>query len=95
MESVLAILLAAFVGFGIAMVASTLIIEYNNWKRRMAAARIQRLLVAEGAGSSTPAQEGGQSAGDPHRDHVVLQMYGGGFATLWRTGRDSHQLTIH
>lgn len=40
-EAVLSILLAAFAGFGIAMSASALTVEYVNWKRR-AAARAQR-----------------------------------------------------
>ena len=40
-EAVLSILLAAFAGFGIAVSANALTIEYVNWKRR-AAAQAQR-----------------------------------------------------
>lgn len=37
-EAVLAILLASFVGFIVAVTSSALLIEYANWKRRAAAA---------------------------------------------------------
>ncbi|CAM6032419.1 unnamed protein product [Sphagnum compactum] len=41
-EAVLAILLASFAGFGIAMTSSALIIEYANWKRRAAPTPIEQ-----------------------------------------------------
>lgn len=85
MESVLSILLSVFVGFGIAMVTSTLIIEYDNWKRRRAA-RVQRERETEGsatyAQASLEQNSGGQPAVDRQQDHVVLQMEGGGLASL-------------
>lgn len=74
MESVLTILLSTFVGFGVAMVASTLIIEYHNYKRRTMAP------VQEGEGGGTLVQTpaelipGTQPAGAQQQDHVVVQM---------------------
>lgn len=86
-ESVLSILLAAFVGFGMAMVISTLITEYNNWKRRTAA-RLQREREAAQAPESTP---DGQLAADPQLDHVVLQMEGGGPVRSFTQPSDNRQ----
>jgi len=78
-EAVLSILLAAFVGFGVAMVTSTLIIEYNNYKRRTLA-RVQ----SEGGSPIPGGIPGGQQpTGDHQHDAVVLQMEGGGVASLW------------
>nr|APT68165.1 E3 ubiquitin ligase [Grimmia pilifera] len=89
-ESVLSILLSAFVGFGTAMVTSTLIIEYNNWKRRTAA-RAQREREAATSAQTLELNSGGQPAADPQQDHVVLQMEGGGLASLWLQLGDSRQ----
>jgi len=76
-ESVLAILLSTFVGFGIAMVTSTSIIEYYNYKRRnIVPVRTEQ--VGEGARTLGQAPESISSiqiVGDqPQPDHVVLQM---------------------
>ena len=90
-ESVLSILLAAFVGFGIAMVTSTLVIEYNNWKRRTAA-RAQREREADGSGNNTAqTPEPNPPTADPQHDHVLLQMEGGGLASLWLQSADNRQ----
>ena len=93
-ESVLSILLSVFVGFGIAMVTSTLIIEYDNWKRRTAA-RAQREREIEGsatyAQASLELNSGAQPAVDPQQDHVVLQMEGGGLASLRLQPGDDRQ----
>ncbi|XP_024384306.1 uncharacterized protein [Physcomitrium patens] len=50
-ESVLSILLSAFVGFGIAMLTSTLIIEIHNFKQRTAQRARRGREVREGVGS--------------------------------------------
>lgn len=88
-ESVLSILLSAFVGFGIAMLTSTLIIEIHNFKQRTAQRARRGREVREGVGSVSVPETGAQVAsGDQQSDQVVLQMEGGGFSSLWRQPSD-------
>lgn len=88
MESVLAILLSTFVGFGLAMVTNTLIIEYYNYRRRNVVPVQNEQVGAEGAGTLGQTPEsipGTQPAGDQQQqpDHVVLRISGGGVASSY------------
>jgi hypothetical protein len=77
-EAVLAILLASFAGFGIAMTSSALIIEYANWKRRAATTSIEQTdatLVHEEESRQEVAQvQTNVAFSAPTEDHPELRL---------------------
>ncbi|CAM6010058.1 unnamed protein product [Sphagnum balticum] len=77
-EAVLAILLASFAGFGIAMTSSALIIEYANWKRRAATTPIEQTdvtLVHEEESQQEVAQvQTNVAFSAPTEDHPQLRL---------------------
>jgi hypothetical protein len=77
-EAVLAILLASFAGFGIAMTSSALIIEYANWKRRAATTTIEQTdatLVHEEESQQEVAQvQTNVAFSAPTEDHPQLRL---------------------
>jgi hypothetical protein len=77
-EAVLAILLASFAGFGIAMTSSALIIEYANWKRRADTTPIEQTdatLVHEEESQREVAQvQTNVAFSAPTEDHPQLRL---------------------
>ncbi|CAK9276652.1 unnamed protein product [Sphagnum jensenii] len=77
-EAVLAIVLASFAGFGIAMTSSALIIEYANWKRRAATTPIEQTdatLVHEEESQQEVAQvQTNVAFSAPTEDHPQLRL---------------------